>query len=104
MGAVTSIDSVTLGTLIAAFKLAHEHGGNLCITAASTDVRWVLDVTGTAEILMADGDDGDGVGCEDADTDSRAVSSVMANTVWAELGVGATGELSDRRTPRSADA
>ena len=55
MSEVTVIDSATLGTLIAALKGAHANGGDVCITAASRQVHSVLDITGTAAILLADG-------------------------------------------------
>jgi anti-anti-sigma factor len=60
MTAVTSLDSGTLGTLIAAYKRANELGGDVCIVGASAKVRAVLAVTGTSEILLADGGDADG--------------------------------------------
>lgn len=52
MSAVTFIDPTALGTLVAAYKRANASMGDLRITEPSSQVRAVLDITGTHRIFL----------------------------------------------------
>ena len=54
MSAVTYIDPTALGTLVAAYNRANAARGDLRVSDPSQQVRAVLDVTGTARILLPD--------------------------------------------------
>ena len=55
MGGIDFMDPAGLGSLLCCLKAARERGGELRISNVTPLVRTVLDLTGTARVLMPDG-------------------------------------------------